>query len=396
LAAKVLAAPALQGVDATFVYDGDGQRVKSTIGGVTTYFVGAHYELTGAVVTKYYFAGTQRIAMRKGAILTFLLSDHLGSTSLTTDSAGNVISELRYKPWGSVRYTAGTTSTKYQFTGQYSYAADFGLLYYGARFYDPQLGRFSSPDSIIPQSQGVQAYDRYAYTNNNPVRYNDPTGHWIGPGLVLGAAAVGCLIAGAVLAYDIFNTSPTKADRAPTPTSKDMTNWVVDRINETTSAPVMKALQDNWASPNPINKAGALKSWVGLVTENGIWDYKKDINGAGILTAKGNVIFGDSKMNYQAVANATYGMYADDMGLPQWLGEYGAGFAQLIQDPKTSGGFDTHGDDPFDNYWVKFGYWFHKQYGSDFGSLTPDDLRNGIKTYEEAHGQPPDPLATGH
>jgi len=36
--------------------------VKSTIGGVTTYFVGAHYELTGAVVTKYYFAGIQRIA----------------------------------------------------------------------------------------------------------------------------------------------------------------------------------------------------------------------------------------------------------------------------------------------------------------------------------------------
>ena len=54
LAAKVLAAPALLGVDATFVYDGDGQRVKSTIGGVTTYFVGAHYELTAGVAKKYY------------------------------------------------------------------------------------------------------------------------------------------------------------------------------------------------------------------------------------------------------------------------------------------------------------------------------------------------------
>jgi len=115
--------------------------------------------------------------VRKGTILTFMLADHLGSTSLTTDSAGNVISELRYKPWGEVRTQAGTTSTGYQFTGQYSYAADFGLLYYGARFYDPQLGRFSSPDSIIPQSQGVQAYDRYAYVSNNPLRYTDPSGH---------------------------------------------------------------------------------------------------------------------------------------------------------------------------------------------------------------------------
>jgi len=62
ISAPRLAAPALQGVNATFVYDGDGQRVKSTIGGVTTYFVGNHYEVTGTEITKYYFAGTQRIA----------------------------------------------------------------------------------------------------------------------------------------------------------------------------------------------------------------------------------------------------------------------------------------------------------------------------------------------
>jgi hypothetical protein len=42
------------------------------------------------------------------------------------------------------------------------------------------LGRFAQPDSLIPESsQGAQAWDRYAYVNNNPVRYNDPTGHWL-------------------------------------------------------------------------------------------------------------------------------------------------------------------------------------------------------------------------
>ena len=53
--------------------------------------------MTDGIVTKYYYAGGQRIAMRKGGVLTYMLSDHLGSTSLTTDSAGNVISELRYR-----------------------------------------------------------------------------------------------------------------------------------------------------------------------------------------------------------------------------------------------------------------------------------------------------------
>jgi hypothetical protein len=52
------------------------------------------------------------------------------------------------------------------------------LLWYGSRHYDPAIGRFIQLDSIVPlASQGVQAWDRYAYANNNPVRYTDPSGH---------------------------------------------------------------------------------------------------------------------------------------------------------------------------------------------------------------------------
>jgi RHS repeat-associated protein len=75
----------------------------------------------------------------------------------------------------------------YQYTGQASYLDDpltsgvtegFGLMFYQSRFYDPQLGRFTQADTIIPEStQGTQAWDRYAGMNNNPVRYNDPSGH---------------------------------------------------------------------------------------------------------------------------------------------------------------------------------------------------------------------------
>jgi RHS repeat-associated protein len=71
----------------------------------------------------------------------------------------------------------GTTPTSYRYTGQRS-ETSLSIYYYGARWYDSSLGRFLSPDTIVPEaSQGVQAWDRMAYTNNNPVRFNDPSGH---------------------------------------------------------------------------------------------------------------------------------------------------------------------------------------------------------------------------
>jgi RHS repeat-associated protein len=113
--------------------------------------------------------------MRSNGTLTYLLGDHLGSTSMTTDASGNLISELRYKPWGETRYSSGMIPTQYHYTGQYSYVSDFGLLFYNARWYDSALGRFAQADSIIPG--GVQGLDRYAYANNSPLTYTDPSGH---------------------------------------------------------------------------------------------------------------------------------------------------------------------------------------------------------------------------
>jgi len=166
---------------ANFVYDGDGKRVKSVMNtsqsSTTTYFIGGHYEVANGVVTKYYYAGSQRVAIRTNGTLNYILGDHLGSTSLTTDANGVVISEMRYKAWGETRYASGTTPTKYQYTGQYSYTADFGLHFYNARWYDSSLSRFAQADTDVPASQGVQGLNRYAYSNNNPLKYTDPSGH---------------------------------------------------------------------------------------------------------------------------------------------------------------------------------------------------------------------------
>jgi RHS repeat-associated protein len=138
----------------------------------------------------YYYAGGKPIAMRvmppndATGTLYYLHSDHLGSTSVTTcgsgacGAAGTVVARQWYYPYGAVRGSVGTLPTQRTFTGQYSHDAGLGsLMYFNARYMSPALGRFVSADSIVPGAGEPQAFNRYAFVLNNPLKYTDPTGH---------------------------------------------------------------------------------------------------------------------------------------------------------------------------------------------------------------------------
>jgi RHS repeat-associated protein len=138
------------------------------------------YEVGTGITRSYYGSGS---AMRVAGAsdpeangVFYLLKDHLGSTNLTIDSAGNVVGEMRYKAWGETRYTSGTTPTDFNYTSQRQ-EPDLGFYYYRARWYDPALGRFMQADTIVPHPGSPQSLDRYAYVLNNPLKYFDPSGH---------------------------------------------------------------------------------------------------------------------------------------------------------------------------------------------------------------------------
>ena len=65
-----------------------------------------------------------------------------------------------------------------KYTGQ-THDIDTDLYYYNARYYDPTLGRFLQADSVIPNVFQAQTINPYAYVLNNPLKYTDPTGHYI-------------------------------------------------------------------------------------------------------------------------------------------------------------------------------------------------------------------------
>jgi RHS repeat-associated protein len=166
------------GTTAYFIYDGDGNRVKKTEGGQTVLYVNKYYEvnLTTNNNTSYYYLATTLIAQKKGDVLTYVHADHLSGASLMSDVSGNSLGTIKYEPFGSTRSITGAIPTDKLFTGQRLDGT--GLYYFKARYYDPNIGRFLSPDSIMADLYDPQSLNRYSYVLNSPLRYNDPTGNW--------------------------------------------------------------------------------------------------------------------------------------------------------------------------------------------------------------------------
>jgi RHS repeat-associated protein len=112
--------------------------------------------------------------MRDDGTVYWLLGDHLGSSNVSYRATDGVTIMQRYAIWGAVRGGGNALPTDYTFTGQRLDST--GLMYYGARFYDPFLARFVQADTIVPQPGNPQSLNRFSYVANNPVRYIDPTG----------------------------------------------------------------------------------------------------------------------------------------------------------------------------------------------------------------------------
>jgi RHS repeat-associated protein len=89
-----------------------------------------------------------------------------------TDSVGSQIgATVKYLPFGNCRNSPDLPTDKL-FTGQRLDGT--GLYYYNARYYDPAIGRFVSPDTVIQNPAIPQARNRYSYSLNNPLKYIDP------------------------------------------------------------------------------------------------------------------------------------------------------------------------------------------------------------------------------
>ncbi|BAU48577.1 hypothetical protein SVA_2025 [Sulfurifustis variabilis] len=182
----------------TFRYDANGNRLVKASPSSTTMYVGRLYErVNGNAGTEhrhYVYAGNSLVAIRSTddadvGPTRYIHTSHLDSVDTITDENGNVVERLSFDPFGKRRQPNGqdatgpiTSSTTRGFT-RHEHDDEVGLINMNARLYDPVLGRFISPDTIVPSSLNSQAFNRYSYVINNPLSLIDPSGHsWLSKG----------------------------------------------------------------------------------------------------------------------------------------------------------------------------------------------------------------------
>ncbi|MDP3574133.1 MAG: FG-GAP-like repeat-containing protein [Archangium sp.] len=156
-------------------YAPDGSRVFKVLSHKPVFYFGGLIEQENGNLRYFYKIGDRVIAERNGSRVEWLHRDLVSSTRAISDASGAIARRFDYEPFGR----------EYQSTGQrptLGYRADHydeetGLVLLGARYYHPEIGRFISADSVIPDIENTQAHDRYAYAYNSPIGLVDPSGH---------------------------------------------------------------------------------------------------------------------------------------------------------------------------------------------------------------------------
>jgi RHS repeat-associated protein len=187
-------------------YDHTGVRVRTRVaqGGATheTLYLDRLVEVRDGQPTRFVVNGDARLAaVGPGGQTRFFHHDHLGSVVLVTGPAGEILLELGYHPFGTVAFTTGPGASPDHFLGNELDSAT-GLIHCRARWYDPHLGRFVSPDlyALLNPERLLatpSALHPYAYAADNPLRLADPAGtFW---GWLLGALLIAALVVATIV-----------------------------------------------------------------------------------------------------------------------------------------------------------------------------------------------------
>jgi RHS repeat-associated protein len=194
------------GGDAVFTYLGD-TLIAQTVH--NNYYLGFVYDAAGNVLGFRY--GTYNAGVWTLKYYYYILNA-FGDVLGIFDDNQNIIARYQYDSWGkllSVKNASGANITDQNHIANrnplryrgYYYDTETKLYYCGARYYNPEWGRWLNADSALNLAEGQTGMNLYQYCGNNPINREDPGGdawwHWaIGAAIVVGCAAAVVMTAG--------------------------------------------------------------------------------------------------------------------------------------------------------------------------------------------------------
>ncbi len=172
---------------AAYTYDGNDLRIKKVLGsGATTYYVygGGHLVMEatpGKSIKEYFYLGSNLVGTRSVSAnvptYKYYHFNPIASTVAQTDSS-KVVTQEHYNAYGGelLPNTNFTSNIDVRFAGHVS-DDETNLVYMKGRYFDPSIGRFITPDPEDFSPTKTQSFNKYAYANNNPLKFVDPNGH---------------------------------------------------------------------------------------------------------------------------------------------------------------------------------------------------------------------------
>jgi RHS repeat-associated protein len=175
--------------EVSYVYDGDGNRVSKTVGGVTTKYLVDVNNLTGyaqvveeivsGAVQRVYVYGHMRISQQQFISGNWQASyygyDGHSSVRYLTDATGVVTDSYTYDAFGALIHQTGTTPNAYLYAGE-QFDTSLGLYYNRARYLNTNTGRFWTMDAYEGDRYDPASLHKYTYASSDPINGTDPSG----------------------------------------------------------------------------------------------------------------------------------------------------------------------------------------------------------------------------
>jgi RHS repeat-associated protein len=243
-------------------YGPDGERLSKAYNGATTWYMGGDTDMlvNGSNLTGQITTWLHPDVKREGSITSWGLKDHLASNRVITFMPGGPATiKYDYGPYGQPLGSNDSTSPSVyppQSKGYINqrYDAESGLMYLHARYYDPLLPRFLTPDTWDPTLAGVDI-NRYAYANNDPVNLSDANGHGWLKGAGKAAKEFGGSLRESMMRH-IVDRAIEKARRTAVDRAWEQERRMVIRTGEGTRAWTEKQIQE-------LKRTGKVKGYVG-------------------------------------------------------------------------------------------------------------------------------------